>query len=272
MKNVLVKKGKEIIYLLSVFILLIGDESKSCRGIDNRAINLVICCDSTLFSKLAPEKVLVDYDRFFKQQKQFVGYRVNPILDSVLKVIEFGPTNLILEFECSDGYSPTIYLDSFYKGIDAYLVYAEVTKNSGVKGFYEQDEKFKPYYLVWAEASKEDFRFIWPYGVRKITIASFDEYFSHIYPRNRKNLINGFELVRKNCMGCHSISGIGGKIGRDFNEPNNITEHWNDKALIMFCKKPVTSTSLMPSFNYLSNFEFNQIIEYLKSLKSKRKY
>lgn len=81
--------------------------SKEPRDV-SRAGDLYVDLEKLLLSrdtKLASE-VHVKYDHYFKKSKDYVGFYIAPIFDSIIKSTRFDTTNTIVVFECNDGYKP----------------------------------------------------------------------------------------------------------------------------------------------------------------------
>jgi hypothetical protein len=61
-----------------------------------------------LLKQRAGKTVKVLNDDYFKSSKEYLGYDILPIIDSIIKSKSFDTTNSTIIFECSDGYKPTM--------------------------------------------------------------------------------------------------------------------------------------------------------------------
>jgi cytochrome c2 len=216
--------------------------------------------------------VQVKYDHFFRTHKKYKGYYINPILDSVIKSVDFDTSNAIVVFECADGYKPVMDLSKIFGDTRGYIVFRDLDKNVGKNWPDSVYEKFKPYYLVWDDAKKEDNSFMWPYGLIGLRLISSGREYKAIYPFENVSLVKGFTLFRDNCMKCHSINKIGGTQGPEFNFPENITEYWKEEDIISFAKNPKAYryNSHMPPVTNVQDSEFKQIVQYIKYMKNNK--
>ena len=73
-------------------------------------------------------------------------------------------------------------------------------------------------------------------------------------------------FAQLHCDSCHSINGVGGQVGPPLDkEAENRTREW----LIAHFKDPqkMSPGSIMPSFNYLTKGQLNELTDYMQSLK-----
>jgi hypothetical protein len=135
-----------------------------------------------LLKQRASKTVKVLYDDYFKSSKEYVGYEILPIIDSIIKSKSFDTTNSTIIFECTDGYKPTMPLARLYDRVKPYIVYKDLDEKGNKNWPDSIESKFRPYYLVWDAAKKEDHSFVWPYGLVSITLKNTDLQNKSIYP------------------------------------------------------------------------------------------
>lgn len=211
--------------------------------------------------------ITIEHDEFFKQKKRYKAYPLAPILIPLLAKIK-DTTNLRVTFTCIDGYAPNMNLNKVLSH-KAYLAVQDLDQAGLNKDWADSlATKFKPFYLVWQDASKGDAGFAWPYGLAEIRIASFFHDFADAFPLHNTSAQKGFQLFQIHCMKCHSINKIGGVMGPEFNYPKSITEYWKKEDMFNFMRNPQSYrySAKMPAVG-LSRGEFEEIYGYLKAMK-----
>ena len=213
--------------------------------------------------------ISVLYDEVFNCSKQYLGYDLLPVIDSIIKSGSFDTTNAIISFECHDGYKPTIRLAKLFDSAKPYIVYKDLNEMGDKKWPDSIERKFSPYYLVWDPVKRDDHSYVWPYGLISITLSWTEVQNKLIYPFNNSSVIKGFHLFREICMKCHSLNGVGGSMAPEFNFPKNITEYWKEEDIIAFAKNPKSyrRSSVMPPVTHIQDSDFREIIAYLKYMK-----
>ena len=128
-----------------------------------------------------------------------------------------------------------------------------------------------PLYLVWTNSVPEDHR-PKPYQIVKVEILSGGDSQVAAYPSRDPMATAGFELFRKNCMNCHCINGVGGKVGIDLNYPMNVTEYWRKPVIRELIRNPlsVRSNARMPAFGQLTDRDIDLLVAYLVDMKSRK--
>jgi cytochrome c2 len=222
-----------------------------------------------LLKQRTVKTVHVLYDDYFKGPKEYLGYEMAPIIDSIIKSESFDTTRSIIIFECHDGYKPSLPIGKLYDKVKPYIVYKDLNEKGDKNWNDSIRAKFRPYYLVWDSAKKEDNSFVWPYGLISITLTSTEAQNRLIYPFNNSSLVAGFNLFRNNCIKCHSLNGVGGSMAPEFNFPKNITEYWKGDDIISFARNPKSyrRNSTMPAVTGISDSDYKEIILYLKYMK-----
>lgn len=276
-KHVLRKRKAYLIFLLvliNMFFLSCREKPKTdaqnptIKNITskNKEIHIEL---NQLLKQRRSKTVQVLYDEVFNCSKQYLGYELLPIIDSIIKSGSFDTTNAIISFECHDGYKPTITLAKLFDSAKPYIVYKDLNEKGSKNWPDSIQSKFNPYYLVWDSVKREDHSFVWPYGLVSITLSWMDVQNRLIYPVNNLSLIKGFHLFREICMKCHSLNGVGGSMAPEFNFPKNITEYWKGEDIIAFAKNPKSyrRSSVMPPVTYIQDSDFEEIISYLKYMK-----
>src|SRR6266568_1602219 len=86
------------------------------------------------------------------------------------------------------------------------------------------------------------------------------------YPALADDRILGESIFRQKCTGCHSLGGVGGKYAPDLAQIGALRDR---KYLENKLKNPrkTNSSSIMPSFTYLSEHELKALVTFLQSLR-----
>ena len=172
---------------------------------------------------LKSQVVSVKFDHFFKEEKRYLAFPLDEVLD--LHIPEgLNPAELAISFVCTDGYKPSMTLDNV-RLKKAYVAYKDLDTPEGQSWPDSVVKKFNPYYLIWEEVPYGNNDFTWPYGLAEITINHFKAEFAGAYPEDPA-IAPAFMVFQKRCMKCHAINGVGGIMGPEMNYPKNITEYW----------------------------------------------
>jgi mono/diheme cytochrome c family protein len=177
-------------------------------------------------------------------------------------------------FDCEDGYRAML------RGIDersgpAFLAISDV--NAPANEDWVPIKKASgnmapgPLYLVWTNTIPDDHR-PKPYQIIRIGILRGGDFLAAAYPSGDARARAGFELFRKNCMGCHAINGVGGKVGVDLNYPVNVTEYWREPFIKKLIREPqsVRANAKMPAFLQLSEREIELLLVYLADMRGRK--
>ncbi len=211
------------------------------------------------------------YDPVYKQQKTFDGFHLKDVIELAGPI----PTDLDeITFEASDGYAPSINVKEAF-ATNALVAFQE----KGLKNNFSKAQSnskvvdLRPYYLVWEGGEKVPHYYPRPYQMVKIELVKFKEKFKNLYPDaldSAEQAKKGFLLFKGECFRCHSINGTGGTLGPELNSPNNVTDYWVNDKLKGFIKDATAfrANSKMPSFKDMSDESIEQILSYLKFIKS----
>ncbi len=212
-------------------------------------------------------EVSIEHDQYFKKPKAFLGFELRPILDSIIKANHFDTTDMLVVFECTDGYSPSMDLSKAYSDTKGYIVIKDKDAIGDNNWIDSLSSRFMPSYLVWQNVEPKNHSFPWPYGLVTMRLIPAASEYKTVYPFKNPEMVKGFTLFRDNCNKCHAINHVGGVMGPEFNVPKNITEYWKEEDIVQFVLNPKSyrSNSQMPPFQgVLSVEEIQIIIDYLK--------
>lgn len=206
------------------------------------------------------------YDPAYKTPTYFWGYACKDILNlsSLVKDMK-DDENIVLE--ASDGYKIRASLGTL-KDPHCYLA-DSLAEASGKKelawkifGHGKEASSPSPYYIVWQNGDIRKDKKPWPWAL----VALHKEEHADdalIMPKNTA-LNVGYKLYKDNCIACHSINLIGGKVGFEMNIPKNITEYRSFEFFSTFVLAPESyrAQSKMPA-QKLTKAELEAIWAYL---------
>ena len=215
-------------------------------------------------------EVAIPKDEFFRTAKQYKGISLTTLLSNHAFEKLKDTTGLLLVFECSDGYKPTMPLHVALQH-EGYIVFQDKDAPNGKPWIDSVAGKFAPYYLVWKSDSTSRAVLPTPYGLYKISFSASESQFANAYPKSDHIAQQGFEIFKTHCMKCHSINKVGGNLGPELNYPKNITEYWRKEDIWNFIQHPQSYryNSKMPA-QAINKSEFDLIIAYLEHIKSNK--
>jgi mono/diheme cytochrome c family protein len=198
------------------------------------------------------QTVEVKEDPVFFKAKSYKAIPLQTVLDQFLpayKSLNLKETQIV--FECEDGYNPSMSLEKVLSR-KAFLAISDVEAPKGQewinpkKGDHEM--KIAPFYVVYTDVPAKDVTFKWPYNLVKISLSAASKEF------------------KVNCLTCHSLNKVGGKMGPELNYPKSVTEYWQVDQIKQFVKAPASfrNECKMPAVTHLTDKELDEIVNYLK--------
>jgi mono/diheme cytochrome c family protein len=186
-----------------------------------------------------------------------------------------------LVFVCADGYRARVSM-ALFKRYKAALAWSEVDAQGKeiplepVTRVSGQKVDPGPLFLVWpADSLKDTYPSGWPFAITHIEIASSDSS-GAIDPAKLETkkeipaaVLHGFKVWTQACIACHSLNGVGGKSGPEFNRPMNITTYFARPVLEQFIRdwqtvREARGTEMMPRFTQvLSKDDVSAVVDYL---------
>ena len=216
------------------------------------------------------QTVEVKDDPVFFKAKSYRAISLQTVLDQFLpayKSLNLKETQIV--FECEDGYNPSMSLEKILNK-KAYLAISDVDAPKGQdwvnpkKGDHEM--KIAPFYVVYTDVPAKDVTFKWPYNLVKISLSAASKELAVLFPKDDDTQVKGFELFKVNCLTCHSLNKVGGKMGPELNYPKSVTEYWQVDQIKQFVKAPTSfrNECKMPAVTHLTDKELDEIVNYLK--------
>lgn len=119
------------------------------------------------------QEVIVPFDPVYKQKKRYEGVEFKKVLAHYFDLESIKSQNIMIIFECNDHYIISMPLQKIFTH-HAYLVWRDLDAPKGKRWITikkgEETKEAAPYYLVWTDAPKTDFSFVWPYGLLNIKL------------------------------------------------------------------------------------------------------
>jgi hypothetical protein len=148
-------------------------------------------------------------------------------------------------FTCVDGYQPSIPVAEFLK-YDATLAFgkAEGGAFSLQSKIHNKTVELGPWYVIWDNKARvaggTDSPAWWPYQVIGIELVSFEKQFGALAPGRLASpeAKRGFHAWRKYCAACHSVNGIGSRLGPELNWPESVTAWFKPGWLVRWIDDP----------------------------------
>jgi mono/diheme cytochrome c family protein len=216
------------------------------------------------------QTVTVEDDPVFHQKKSYKAISLRTILDEFLpayKNLDLKQTQIV--FECEDGYNPSMSLEKVLSK-KSFLAVADLDAPKGQAWINPSKDgremKIAPFYVVYTDVPSKDVTFKWPYNLVKISLSAASKELAVLFPKDDDTQVKGFELFKVNCLTCHSLNKVGGKMGPELNYPKSVTEYWQIDQIKEFVKAPTSfrNECKMPAVTHLSDRELDEIVSYLK--------
>ena len=190
------------------------------------------------------------FDPYEKIEMEFEGYPLRDVLDREFGFSwrKLGPTHE-LQMKCRDGYRVSVPLSRILEhealvairradktGFD--LMKKDVTPEKRVQ--------LAPAYLVWENLRDHAIRaegdFGWPFQWVEASLQKIGE--NDLLPRPRdgssKSALRGYSYFKIHCTKCHSLGGVGGKVGPELHYPKNVTGYWQKGRLVEWVLNPAS--------------------------------
>ncbi len=203
-------------------------------------------------------------DSFYKRRKR---YKAVPLKD--LLTAAYGGT-----------WGENALGEIFFDALDGYRSHAKVSvlmNDGGMIAFADADAPDwqtmpkgvvpGPFYLVWIRPEQSPAKgFPWPWQVTNIKMTVLEDEYPKALPKGAaadSAAVRGWTTFKRSCISCHSMSGAGGTVGPDLNEPRGITRYQNKSFLKSFIRKASSfRRTKMSDFDGLRPDELNDLMSY----------
>ena len=179
------------------------------------------------------------------------------------------------------GASETKNEEFLFEARDGYRSHAKaalLSEEGGFLAFEDLDapsweelprEKAKPgpFYLVWTGARQSPKNgYPWPWQIATVKPARIEDEFPKAVPRAAapdSRAAAGWTIFRSRCLSCHAISGQGGSVGPDLNEPRGITRYHDKGELKAYIHRASSFRhTKMPDFDELTPRDLDDLVAY----------
>lgn len=168
----------------------------------------------------------------------------------------------------------------FFEALDGYRSHARVSvlmNDGGMIAFADADAPGwrpmpkgvvpGPFYLVWTGPGQTpDKGFPWPWQITGVKMTVLEDEYPQALPKGAgpdSAAARGWKTFRRDCISCHSMSGAGGTVGPDLNEPRGITRYQKKSFLKAFIRKASSfRRTKMSDFDDLSDDELDDLMSY----------
>lgn len=168
----------------------------------------------------------------------------------------------------------------FFDALDGYRSHAQVSvlmNDGGMIAFADADAPDwqpmpsgavpGPFYLVWTGPEQSPKKtFPWPWQIMSVKMTILEDEYPKALPKGAapdSAAVRGWETFKRSCISCHSMSGAGGTVGPDLNEPRGITRYQKKPFLKSFIRKASSyRRTKMPDFDDLEPDELNDLMAY----------
>ena len=217
-----------------------------------------------LAKRPAARTIEVD-DSFYKTRKR---YRAVPLKD--LLTAAYGGT-----------WGENALGEVFFDALDGYRSHAQVSvlmNDGGMVAFADADATDwqpmpgkgtvpGPFYLVWTGAAQSPKKgFPWPWQISSVKMTVLEDEYPNALPKGAapdSAAVRGWKTFRRSCISCHAMSGAGGTVGPDLNEPRGVTRYHDKRHLKAYIKKASAFRhTKMPDFDELESAELSDLMSY----------
>lgn len=219
----------------------------------------------------AEQVIEVPHDTVYQTRKRYRGVTFERYLQDCRFSTNGTTPNTVVQFVCDDGYNPIASLATLLHD-GAFIATSDLEAPPGktwvpfLSGKALRDPG--PFYLVWPGKTIAGEGHPWPYGMTALRIGNEKALLGPAMPKSAV-VQRGFALFRANCITCHSINGVGGKVGVDLNVPLNVFEYWQADKLAVMVANPtaIRANAKMPPFEQIGQENIRAVLAYIEYMK-----
>jgi mono/diheme cytochrome c family protein len=202
-----------------------------------------------------------------------------PVLDAA-----YGPSwraRDAVVFHCADGYKSLVKVQRILRYQPLLAHRRRDQPRFEVRNQDGHTVPLGPYYLVWDNLKAPELQETgakgWPYQVE--AVESVDEptalSAAEPPPTASADAKRGYERFKTHCVACHSVNGVGGRVGPELNFPTSVTEYVRPEWLRRWLLDPtsVRARTAMPGLpRQLPRREkiADEIVAYLTSMQDRK--
>jgi hypothetical protein len=222
-------------------------------------------------------------DPYEKEEIEFEGYLLTDVMDSVYgEKWRTLANSHQLRMRCLDGYQLSVPLSRILEHRSLLAI-----RRIGQREFNllkkdvapEKLTDLAPAYLVWENikdlAIRAEGDYGWPFQWTEAKMETLGAGDSIPLPGRGAPAaaFRGFSHFKAHCLKCHSLSGVGGKVGPELHYPRNVTRYWRQELLPEWLLNPASfrmpngMPPLAPDHPDRTLIA-REVVEYLKSISS----
>ena len=214
-----------------------------------------------------PDARIVDVaDPFYGRRKRFRAVPLKSLFSTAYSAVWAEDTLGEVFFASADGYEDhvktgVLMADGGWLAFDD----AEVP---GWEEIPDKGSRAGPFYLFWTGGEQRPRNgYPWPMRIVSIRTGLLEDVYPKAVPRGAgadSPVVRGWAIFQRDCIVCHAMSGQGGSVGPDLNEPKGVTRFHSAKQLKAYIKKASEFRhTKMPDFDGLSKTDLNDLMAYL---------
>jgi mono/diheme cytochrome c family protein len=169
----------------------------------------------------------------------------------------------------------------FFDALDGYRSHVKVSvlmNDGGMVAFADADSPDwepipgksgtpAPFYVVWTGAEQSPKKgYPWPWQTIGVKMTVLEDEYPKALPKGAapdSAAVRGWTTFRRACISCHAMSGAGGTVGPDLNEPRGITRYQKKSFLKSYIRKASSyRRTKMPDFDDLEPSELDDLMSY----------
>jgi mono/diheme cytochrome c family protein len=253
-----------LVALIFIAPVLAGDSVLEFRASDKLVSKISL---AELKDKVKIHEINV-FDSIAGKEKKYEAFAIQDLLNLVYHTQWTSEKYSDIAFIALDGYealSKTATLNE--EG--GFLAFRDVDVNDGWELVGKQKVDPGPFFLMWTGKGQTSINaYPWPWQVIQINLLRFEDQYPSVFPTGAKldsSAYRGFSTFRNRCIHCHSMGGMGGKIGPDLDAPQSIAAYRSEymiKEMIKHSSK--YRYSIMPDHDDLSDADLDDLYDYFQ--------
>ncbi len=251
------------VFIFAVSLARAGDAAPAALSFVSGEKEVLRLTAADLAKRPAARTIEIE-DAFYKTRKR---YKAVPLKD-------------LLTAAYGGSWGENVLGEVFFDALDGYRSHARVSvllNDGGMIAFADADSPAwppmpsgvvpGPFYLVWTNPEQTAKKgYPWPWQILGVKMTVLEDEYPKALPRGAapdSAEVRGWATFKRSCISCHTMSGAGGTVGPDLNEPRGVTRYQRKSFLKAFIRKASSfRRTKMPDFDDLSSSELNDLMAY----------